>query len=79
MSLWTLKGIEYSDEEQLSIHKCNDTDKDALSNNKNYVDTADYEKWWSKFYCLDNPERLNLRSDVNEEGIRSLFIDPYYC
>ena len=61
VSLWTLKGNEYLDEEQLSIHKCNDTDKGILSENKDFIDTANYEKWWSKFYCLDNPEKLNLR------------------
>ena len=79
VSLWTLKGGEYLDEERLSIHKCNESEKGILSENKDYIDTNDYEKWWSKFYCLDNPEKLNLRSDINEEGIRSLFIDPYYC
>ena len=77
--MWTLQGDEYVDPERLSIHQCNETDKSILSVNRDYIDTELYEKWWSSFYCLDNPEKLNMFSDINEKGIRSLFIDPYYC
>ena len=46
VSLYTLNGVEYEDYEDLPIHKCNETDKSILSENKDNIDAAAYERQW---------------------------------
>ena len=54
MLTWTTDAI-------LTTHKCNETDKNLLFNNFDYIDGVTMDFSWSKMYCLDNPEMINMR------------------
>ena len=75
VGLWHYDALDYKLVEYLSIHKCNDTDKQLISQNERPV----YFDWaWQFFYCLDNPERIKLRQEQNGNSI-ILEIHALYC
>ena len=45
----------------LTTHKCNETDRNILFQNFDYVDVDTFDKYWSNYNCLDNPELINMR------------------
>ena len=65
IGLWTQAkndvGYSYVLDEELTTHKCNETDKEFLSKNLNYIETEEIEKLWPTYLCFDHPEKLALR------------------
>ena len=59
----------------LTTHKCNETDKDLFSKNWDYIDSRSIEKVWPHLYCLDNPEKIELRQGKFEQDITALWIE----
>ena len=61
VGIWTLKNEEFYQEEVLSLHKCNQTDRSLFSKNEQYVNVDELNKYWESLYCLDNPEKIKMR------------------
>ena len=65
IGLWTQAksdvGYSYVLDEELSTHKCNDTDKEFLSKNLDYIEREEIDEVWYSYLCFDHPEKLALR------------------
>ena len=83
IGLWTQRksesGFSYELDEELTTHKCNETDKRHLSENLNYIDREEVEEQWSNYLCFDHPEKLALRQGESSSDRKALFIEVYYC
>ena len=60
-SIWSLDGEELTLVEELSMHKCTETDQELLFKNLDYIDLDEMNREWGKFHCLDTPEKVQLR------------------
>ena len=65
VGLWTVTpnvyGSDFSMEEQLGTHPCNETDVNLFSKNYDYIENSLMKEKWGTYVCLDNPEKLKLR------------------
>ena len=78
MIIWSDQYGNWEQEETLTTHKCNETDK-KLFYNFDYIQTIDIEDYWSQFFCLDNPEKIFLRDGQKEKSDISLWIEAWAC
>ena len=62
VSIYSLNESTFTIEEILSVHKCNETDKKLFSNNYEFIDFEKFDRIWPTLSCLDNPEKLRLRT-----------------
>ena len=79
LEIWSQKGNDFTQEEVLATHACNQSDRNLLSQNMDYVDTKQLENVWPLLMCLDNPEKIVLGNSKNNEATKTFFIEARYC
>ena len=47
--------------------------------NLEYVDTNEMDREWTKFFCLDNPEKVQLRQGPQDANYTVLSLEAFYC
>ena len=79
MSVWTFNGFQFTLDEIISTHKCNEKDKSILSQNFESIEPA-VKSGWPLLYCLDNPEKIKLRQlESSSFDNVSLWVEAFYC
>ena len=75
VGIWTYDGYNFVLDENLATHRCNETDKRIFAQDFESF-TPEEKTVWPYLYCLDNPEKLQLKKGaLSSFDTQSLWIE----